>query len=820
MFDKIKPHLIAILSFVILSAVLFPDAFQGKTVTQPDMIRYRGLDNKTKEHYEKTGELALWNNSTFSGMPAFFAGHTFASNKLKQVYLLSKLYLPGPIGYFFGGMLCAYLLFMALGVRHWLAAIGAIATVLASYNFIIYEVGHVNKLMTIIYFPLVAAGLIHTFKKRWLLGGALYSLGLGLAIFSSHLQMVYYLAISLGVLFIAYTVYQIKQKKASSLLKTIGVLVAFSILAVGANTSRLLSSYNYMKHTMRGPAILKAEDTSVNSSTGLDKDYVFRWSHGVEEVFTYMIPGFLGGSSSEPVSLESAFASDLLARGASEEQVKRAPLYWGNMPYTAGPTYFGAIIMFLFIFGLLSIKGYLKWWVLAVSILFTFLSFGSNMSWFNDLFYYYAPLYNKFRSVNSSLAVLQFTFPILAILGLNQLLNNKNGNDKSGLEELESNESLLKKTNKQLYISLAATGGLCLLFALLGPSLFDLGAAGDAQMAKSGYNIDTIIETRGSLLRTDSFRSFFFIALVFGLLWAYINKKLKLKKMYVFIIIGLLITLDMGLVGNRYLNSEKFVDEEEYFAQFTNPRAVDIPILQDTDPNFRVFDASIDVFNSNQASRYHNTIGGYNAAKLRRYQDMIDKYIGQGDMNILNMLNTKYFIQKNQQGQAAAQQNPAAMGNCWFVDTVSIVKTANEEINALSNFNPRTKAFVHEEFKNEVQGLSTTKDSTSIVQSSYGLNKLEYKSNSSTKKLAIFSEVWYMSGKNGWQAYIDNKPVEHIRANYILRALPIPAGQHTIRFEFQPADYFMGEKISLFASILLILITLGAVGLYAKKEWM
>ena len=283
-------------------------------------------------------------------------------------------------------------------------------------------------------------------------------------------------------------------------------------------------------------------------------------------------------------------------------------------------------------------------------------------------------------------------------------------------------------------------------------------------------------------------------------------------------IIGALITFDMGMVGNRYLNSEKFVDKEEYVSKFKNPRPVDIPILQDPDPNYRVFDASIDVFNSNEASRYHNTIGGYNAVKLRRYQDMIDRYIGKGDMTILNMLNAKYFIQKNKEGQVFNQPNPQAMGNCWFVDTVKMVKTPNEEIDALASFNPRTTAYVHKEFSKEVNDLKPNNDSASIVQTSYGLNKLEYKSNSSSPKLAVFSEVWYMSGADGWQAYIDNQPVEHIRANYILRALPIPAGQHTIKFEFKPRHFFIGEKISLIISILLILCFLVALGLTIKKN--
>jgi len=797
---KIIPHLIAIASFLILSVLLFPSALEDKTVAQPDLVRYSGVDNKVREHYEKTGEVALWNNSIFSGMPAFFAGPSFYANKLRQVYLVNKLFLPDPLGLFFLAMLSGFILFLSLGMKHWLSAIGAIAIALASYNFIIYEVGHINKLMAIVYFPLVASGLILVFKDKKWLGGSLFGIGLGLAVLSSHVQMIYYLAISLGILFIVYAVHKIKAKEIKSLSTNIGVLLLFSILAIGANSSRLLASYKYMKHTMRGPAVLASESTDKNSSDGLDYDYVFRWSHDVEEIFTYMIPGFLGGSSSETVSSESEFASRLMASGYPEEQATRAPLYWGNMPYTAGPTYFGAIIMFLFILGLLVHKGYLKWWILIVTILFTFLSFGKNMAWFNDLWYYYFPYYNKFRSVNSSLAVLQFTFPILAILGLDQILNKENE---------------LKATNKKLYIALASTAGLCLLFALIGPSLFDLSTEGDKNY---GQLADSIISDRATLLRKDSLRSMILITIVFGVLWAFLNQKLKFKKMYIYMIIGVLITFDMGMVGNRYLNSEKFVDKEEYVSKFKNPRPVDIPILQDPDPNYRVFDASIDVFNSNEASRYHNTIGGYNAVKLRRYQDMIDRYIGKGDMTILNMLNAKYFIQKNKEGQVFNQPNPQAMGNCWFVDTVKMVKTPNEEIDALASFNPRTTAFVHDEFSNEVNELKSNNDSASIIQTSYGLNELEYKSNSRSPKLAVFSEVWYMSGADGWQAYIDNKPVEHIRANYILRALPIPAGQHTIKFEFKPKHYFMGEKVSLIISILLILCFLVALGLAIKKN--
>lgn len=805
MIKKNLPHLFAAIAFLITAVFLCPDVLTGKIANQPDMQRSVGAYENIQDYNKKNESSSLWNASLFGGMPSFFAGAEYPNNLLSHVHnKVFTLSMPRPIGLFFIGFICAYVLFIALGMRPWLSVIGAIATVLASYNFIIFEVGHITKLRTIVYFPLITAGIVYVFKDKYLLGGSIFGLGLGLALWSDHVQMVYYLAICLFIFVACYLFFVIKNKELKTIIKPAIFLAIFAILAIGANSSKLWCSYEYMQHTMRGPSVLEKQDGSVNNSNGLDKDYVFNWSHGKAEIFTYLIPGFLGGSSSEPIGSNSAFAEDLLARGASESDVQKAPLYYGNMPFTAGPTYYGAIIIFLFVLGLFLTKGYIKWWVIATTILFTLLSFGKNLAWFNDLFYNYFPLYNKFRSVNSCLVVLQLTFPVLAVLGLNKILNS---------------EVDLKIKNKKLLLSFYITGGICLFFATIGPFLIDFGSAGDEQLTKYGYNLGAILEDRASLLRSDSFRSLLFIGLSVALIWTKINDKLKIKDSIFYLAIVALVFLDLSVVGKRYLNSDKFVDKEEYNAKLRTPRAVDVAILNDTDPNYRVFDLSIDAFNSNTATMFHSTIGGYHAAKLRRYQDIIDRHISKNNMSVLNMLNTKYFIQKDESGKEQYQMNPQALGNCWFVDSIELVNNANEEIDALTSFDPSKKAIVHKEFSDIVQNINTTNDSTSrIVLKEYEINKLVYTSNTNENKLAVFSEVWYASGKKGWQTYIDGQPVDHIRANYILRALKIPKGEHEIIFEFKPDYYYKGETISLGASALLILSFVGSVVFYLRRK--
>lgn len=783
---------------------MFPSAFQGKVVNMPDQVISKGKENETINYKKETGETSLWTNALFGGMPTFYVSVYYPGNLLKHVHKIMSLYLPRPVNFFFLSMVCAFILFIAMGMSTWLSTIGAIAYALASYNFIIYEVGHVNKFMTICYFPLTTAGLILAFKDKYLIGSVLFGLGVGLCIWANHIQMTYYLALVLVILTVILAVKKIKENGIQSLFKPAAYLTIFLLLGVGSSLSRLWSSYEYMQYTTRGPEVLESAATDNNS--GLDYDYVFEYSNGTNEFLTYMVAGVLGGSHGEPISKNSAIARDLRSKGASGAAVEKGPLYYGTLPFTAGPVYFGSIICFLFIFGAISVRGALKWWVLGVTVLITFMSFGKNLAWFNDLLYHYLPMYSKFRAVNSVTAVLQLTFPILAILGLNQILN----------------QSTEKKTlQRNLLISVGLSGGLCLLFGLFGSSILGIEGANDARYGAAGYSVDAIISDRVSLVRGDSFRSLIFILITAGLCWAYLKNiaGLASKKVWIIALIGVMILVDMAGVGMRYLNSSKFVDDRRFEAQFQTPRPVDEAILKDADPNYRVLDTSIPVFSSNEASRFHKAIGGYHAVKLKRYNDLIERHISTNNMAVLNMLNTKYIIQQDEQRQLSYSQNPNALGHAWLVNNIQKVNTANEEIDALTNLEPKATAVIHQEFDNYLGGMTSASGQGSIQLQSYAPNRLVYNFNSSSDQLAVFSEVWYASGAKGWQAYLDGNPVEHIRADYILRAMKVPAGQHEIVFEFKPSYYYTSEKISFASSLLLILIALGLFGFKMKDHF-
>jgi hypothetical protein len=469
------------------------------------------------------------------------------------------------------------------------------------------------------------------------------------------------------------------------------------------------------------------------------------------------------------------------------------------MPSTSGPIYFGAVAWLLFIFGLLLVKGPLKWWLVCTTALVIMLSWGKNFMGFNELFYNYFPMYDKFRSVNSILAVLQFTVPFLGVLALSELVKEK-----------LDREALIKK----LYIALGVTGGFVIFFGLFGSAIFDFEGGSDARIKQSGYNLAAIISDRKMMLQSDAFRSLLFILMASGLIWMFLKEKFIKNIPILFGIMALLMLIDLGGVGKRYLNSDNFVKAKRYDKNF-NPRPVDNQILQDKDPHYRVFDMSINTFNSNRASNHHKTIGGYHAAKLRRYQDIIEKQIGVGNQKVYDMLNTKYVITQDQK----VQQNPGALGNAWFVRNVQEVNSGDEEMNALNDIDPSQTAVVHSEFKDLLGGFTTGTAEGSIQLKSVKPNEISYTSNSSSDQIAVFSEVIYKPNQSGgWQSFIDGKPADHFRANYILRAMKIPAGQHTIEFKFKPPAYYTGEIISLICSLILILGFLAYMFLQWKKS--
>lgn len=796
---KNLPYIAIIGIFLVLSFGLFPDAFSGKVVNQPDMLNFSGMGSDVREFKKETGEVAVWTNNTFSGMPTFiWGGAPYTGNKLRplQNWVLT-LGFPAPSAYFFLAFLCFFILTIVLKIDPWIGLVGSLAFGLCCYNFLIGEAGHISKFIAITYFPLIAAGVMLVYRKKYLVGALLFGLGLGLDIMAGHIQMTYYFGICMGIYVVAKLINAIQKNEIADFAKASAILLIPLMLAVGSNASRLWTSYEYMKETIRGPQVLSTQ--AGDSESGLDKDYVFAWSHGVGESVSFIVPGAFGGGSAQPMDKDFATYKDLKKKGVGRAGLKSAPLYWGNMPSTSGPIYFGAIAWLLFVFGLLMVKGHLKWWLLITTVLVTMLSWGRNLMWFNEFFYDYFPMYDKFRSVNSILAVLQFTVPFLGVLALSELIS----------EKLDRKEAI-----KKLYIAMGVTGGFVLVFGLFGSAFFDFKGMSDARLESNGYNLGAILSDRKMMMRNDSVRSLLYILLSGGLIWLYLKEKLIKKSSIVFGILAFLMLLDLGGVGKRYLNKDNFVKAKKYTNNFA-ARPVDKQILQDKDPNYRVYDMSINTFNSNRASNHHKTIGGYHAAKLRRYRDLIEKQMGAGNQKVLDMLNMKYFITREQ----TAQQNPGALGNAWFVKNVQEVQTNDDEINALSNFEPRETAIIHTEFKDYLGGFSGGTAEGTIQLNTIKPNNITYTSNSSSEQMAVFSEVIYKPNqKGGWQSFIDGKPADHIRANYILRAMKIPAGQHTIEFKFMPPSYYTGEWISMICSLILLLSGIGLLGRYYLKN--
>ncbi len=809
---KALPHLIAIATFLILNIFYFYPQLEGKVVRQGDIISNKGMGQEMKVYSQKTGENMLWTNSMFGGMPGYQIGVSHTGNKIGFIERIGRLFFKAPIGVFNTLMIGTYLLFILLGINPWLSIVGAIAFGLSSNHFILWEAGHTNKIRTIALFAPVVVGILLTFRHKYLTGGLFFAVGMALNLYANHVQMTYYLGMVLGIYVLIQVINHLREQRIAELLKVGGILLVGLLLAIGSSVSNLWTTYEYSEDTMRGAPILEKEASKTPSSSseveGLDWNYAMQWSNGFLDVAAALIPGVVGGGSNERIGPSSAVAKNMRSRGA---QIDAAPLYWGALPFTSGPIYFGAGMCFLFILGLLVVKGPFKWWIGIAVLLTALISMGKNFEFFNRLLFDLLPMYSKFRAPSSITSVTALLVPLLGVVALNQVLQNKIPN---------------KALTKALMIAGGITGGICLFFALIGPALFDFSNPGDATYGTRGWDIPSIIADRKSLMRTDAFRSLAFIALSAGLIWAYANG--KIRQMLLLGGIGLLTLFDLWSVGKRYLNADNFVTAVQNKSVHT-PRPVDQQIFAaenitfDAKTNstssdkigrggYRVLDLSINTFNSSSTSYFHNTIGGYHPAKLQRYQDIIDRYITSGDQRVLGMLNTKYIIN----AQGALQQNPNAMGNAWFVESIRKVNTPNEEIAALKNTDPATVAIVLDSEFNDYIGAFDPQKNGTIALQSYQPNHLVYTSNASSEQLAVFSEIWYGPDK-GWQAYIDDQPVDHVRANYLLRALKIPAGQHQVEFKFEPRSYTLGSTVSLMSSLLLILGLLGLL-VYKGKD--
>ncbi len=783
---KLLPHVYVILFFIAICAAYFSPVLEGKMLQQHDIAQWEGMSKEIQDFREQYHSEPLWTNSMFGGMPAYQISVLYPANLVKYVNDVLTLWMPAPFSYIFLALLGFYLLLLCLKVDFRIAIVGAIGYAFASYNFIIIMAGHNSKLHAISLIPFVIAGVILVFNRKYLFGGALTALGLALEIYANHLQITYYLALAIGILGIVELVKAIRTKEILHFAKSAGVLAAATVLSILPNITSLWATYEYGKDSTRGPSELSVKQ----HSDGLDKDYALAWSYGIGETMTMLIPDFMGGASQSELGKNSATYKALVDNGAGAQAnqfVKQVPLYWGEQSFTAGPVYFGAIIVFLFVLGLFLVKTEYRVWLVAGAVLFTMLSWGKNFTAITDLFFNYLPGYNKFRTVSMILTLSGFSVALFSMLGLSSFFD----------PELNP-----KKREKALLWSFYITGGICLFFSLLPGALFDFSSSVDENFKQYDWLLAAIRDDRAAALRGDAFRSFFFILCAAALLWFTLKQKIKYQ--YAILGIAALVLVDMWMVNKRYLNNTQFTSASKATQPF-QPSQASLSILQDKTPGYRVMNTSVSTFNDASTSYFHHSIGGYHGAKLKRYQELIENQISKNNMSVLDMLNTKYFIVPSQEGGAPiAQQNPGALGAAWFVNEYKIVPNADAELDALTEFSPKQTAIVDQRFKDQLEGFKITPDSTaSIKLVDYLPNHLTYQSQSTTDQLAVLSEIYY---DKGWNAFVDGKSVPYFRANYVLRAMKVPAGNHKIEFKFEPSVYINGERIALAGSVILLLL--------------
>ncbi len=811
---KSYPHILAIILFILVSYAYFYPQLQNKVLNQSDVVHFKGMAKEIVDFRETNNKEPLWTNRPFCGMPTYLISTKYSGNKLsfiKNLLFIGKR----PASYMFVAFIGFYIALLIFGVNPWLSMAGAIAYGLSTFLIIFFEAGHNTKIQAIALIPPVIASVYLTYRKNLLLGLGLFGIFLGLQIFINHPQIVYYTAIAVLIYIIFEFVDAVKNSKIFNFIKISFLLFIPVLLAVGSNLAQLWSVYEYSKYSTRSKSDLVSNNE--NETTGLDKDYALSWSYGVDETLTILIPNFKGGSSNSELSTDSETYKILKQNNIKDAKkiIKALPLYFGDQPWTSGPIYLGAIVMFLFIFGTIVTKGPIKWWLITVVIVAIIFSWGKNFMLITDLLMDYFPGYNKFRDVKMIMVIAMFAAPLLGFIGLKQLLND---------------EISKQDTFKAIKYAFIISGGISLFFVLFS-GIFSFNSPSDSRYPE--WLIEAIKIDRKTMLRSDSFRSFIYILLAAATLWFYLKD--KIRKNHVVIFIGLLVLIDLWTVDRRYLNNDNFERERIIEKPYQASKA-DEYILKDNDPDFRVLNLSVSTFQDASTSYFHNSLGGYHGAKMQRYQEMIeyhlqnemqqlinvlnekknliDIYNSFRDLEVINMLNTKYIIYNR---NAPPLINMHAFGNSWFVDSLSIVDNANEEINILNRINPLKTAVIDKKFESLLTDIqSDINDSASIQLIDYSPNQLTYNSKSLSNKLAVFSEIYY---PKGWNAYIDGKLHDHLRANYILRALIIPKGEHTIQFKFEPTSYFLGNKISFASSLILILLLFGVIALEITKEF-
>ena len=776
---KTWPHLVAIVTFVLLVMVYFaPQVFENKQLPQGDMISARGMGHDAREYHEQTGEWSHWSNSMFGGMPYNVTSGVDSKSIFRPISTLMKVSFHGETTAVLWLLLIGFYIFMlAVGSGPWLGIVGAIAFAFGSYNLIIIGAGHVTKGWVLATVPAVIGGCMLCYQKKYIVGFIVTLLATGLNVYWNHQQISYYTLLMLIPLAITYLIYAIREKKQKQFWTASAALVVAAIMAIAPAMDKLLPTWDYSKETMRGGAVLKGTEDSEAGKSGLNREYAFQWSYGKAETMTLLIPNFYGGSSNYALGEDSeTYKTVKKYAGSSQAKqiVKSLPTYWGDQPFTSGPVYAGAIICFLFVLGLLAVKGPERWWLLAAVIIGILLSWGRNLPSLNNWLFDHLPLYNKFRTPSMSLVMTTTAMAMLGMLALRALLK----------KEVEL---------KHIYIATGITGGLCLLFALFPGLAGGFTAKMDAQLPE--WLSECLIEDRRAMLTSDAWRSLCFILLAAAGAFAYLKIE-KMRSGILIALMGVLILADLWTVDKRFLNDDHFVPKKRTLVTMTE---ADKQILADKDPNYRVLNLTTSTFNDAQTSYFHKSVGGYSPAKLRRYQDIIDYYFaGNINMNVLNMLNTRYVI--TQQG---VQYNPEAFGNAWFVQNIDWVNNPNEEIAAIGNIDLLQKAVIDTCWRTKVSdGLAMTQPASIRLTNYANPGNLFYESESSEDGLAVFSEVYYKT----WKAFIDGKEVPVVRANYILRAIEVPAGKHTIEFRCEDDLLLDTQIVSAIASCLVLLV--------------
>ena len=821
---KYLPDVLVVIIFAVISfAYFFPADLDGRILYRHDSSAGRGAGQETAEYHERTGKVSRWSNATFSGMPTYQTAPSYQSvSVLNQAVKAYHLWLPENVWYVFAYLLGFYILLRAFDFRQSLAALGSIVWAFSSYFFIIIAAGHIWKVMALAYLPPMIAGIVLAYRGKYLWGFIVTAIFAAFEVDANHVQMTYYYLFIILFMIIAYLVDAIRKKRMAQFVKATAVCAAGALIGILMNISNLYHTWQYAQESMRGKSELVKKDAANQTSSGLDRDYITQWSYGVDETWTLLVPNAKGGAS---VPLAANTEAMKKADPNFMQIYQQLGQYWGDQPGTSGPVYVGAFVLMLFVLGLFIVKGPIKWALLAATILSILLSWGHNFMPFTNFFLDYIPMYSKFRTVASILVIAEFTIPLLAMMALKKIVDEPD---------------LLTKKAKFVYISFGLTGGIALLFALM-PTLFfsDFISSQELEAFKSipaeylsplESNLRSI---RESIFTADCWRSFWII--VIGTLLLFLYKFKKLKAEYMVGAIAILCLIDMWQVNKRYLNDEMFV-EKSVREQAQPMTQTDRQILQDKSLDYRVLNLASNTFNENETSYYHKSIGGYHAAKLRRYQELIDAYISPemqkmmpaiakagGDMTkvngdslfpVLNMLNAKYFIVPLQANQTVAIENPYVYGNAWFVDKVTYVKNANEELDTLGKLNLRHEAVADARFQSQL-GESKNQDSTSIVKlTAYEPNQLTYDVRSATGGIVVFSEIFYPE----WTATVDGKPVEIGRVDYVLRALNVDKGHHKVVLTFDPKSVKQTETVAYLSYGVLLLVVLFAVYFKRKED--